>query len=207
MNKIDHFVYFHPKLEEGIQYINKLTGIEATAGGQHLGRGTWNAIFSLGESCYFEIISPDPRQIPFHNARWMGIDYIEVPQLIRWAVSVNNLKALLLKAQTMGMAVGEVQEGSRKLQNGEALKWQLTAPSMVAAVEPLPFLIEWATEVHPSQGKKVAATLDKLTLSHPNPSSLHQQLAWLELNVEIVEAEKPAISVELNTPLGNVRIE
>lgn len=206
MNKIDHFVFFHPNLEEGIEYIKNLIGIKAEIGGQHLGRGTWNAIFSLGNDCYFEIISPDPKQLTFESARWMGVDNFKTPQFIRWAASVTNLQETLEQAKKRGLVLGEIQEGSRKLGDGNTLKWQLTEPSMSEEIEPVPFLIKWTGAVHPSKGREVQATLHKLILSHPDADLLKQQLSWLALNIEFIKAEKPKISVELDTLVGKVII-
>lgn len=202
MNKIDHFVFFHPNLEEGIQYIKNHLGIDAQIGGQHLGRGTWNALFSLGEDIYFEIISPDPKQMPFEGQRWMGVDHFEKPTMIRWAASVNNLADAVTQSEKQGIHFGEIQEGSRQLQNGETLRWQLTEPSRKEVVEPLPFLIEWTGAVHPAAGKKKAASLHKLILGSPDVTTLKNQLKWLQLPIEVVQRDTYSIEVSLDTSNG-----
>ena len=46
---VDHLVYTCAELKEGIKAIEKLTGVRAAVGGQHLGIGTHNALLSLGD--------------------------------------------------------------------------------------------------------------------------------------------------------------
>jgi hypothetical protein len=130
----------------------------------------------------------------------MGIDHFKQPQLIRWAVSVKNLKAMSKEAKTMGMALGKIEAGSRQLQNGNTLKWQLTAPSMADHVATTPFLIEWSDTNHPTMGKDPQASIEKITLLHPDPERLKQQMAWLNIDCQVVKGGKPAIELHLASP-------
>ncbi len=197
MPNIDHFVYFHPNLKEGMAYFKKEFDLHAQVGGQHLGRGTWNAIFALENNAYFEIISPDPKQMPFDKPRWMGLDHFKKPQLIRWAVAVEDLTKSTELANSKDLKLGKIEDGSRQLSNGEILKWQLTAPSMNEQTEPTPFLIEWAGATHPSSGQKPQAVVRKIVLYSPKAKVLEEQLAWLGVDIEFRNNAVPKIDLTL----------
>ncbi len=69
MLHLDHILYAVPDLQKGIDDFEKLTGVRPVYGGKHLNLGTHNALVSLGEEVYFELIAPDPsrKNIPLAN--------------------------------------------------------------------------------------------------------------------------------------------
>ena len=62
--QIDHIIWAVPDLDAGAKYFEETSGVKPIVGGVHPGRGTRNMLASAGDNMYFEIIAPDPAQMP-----------------------------------------------------------------------------------------------------------------------------------------------
>ncbi len=188
---LDHLVYATPDLEATCRDLEIRLGVRASAGGQHPGRGTHNALISIGPKAYLEIIGPDPLQ-PETRPVWFGIDQLTAPKLITWAVRVDKLETLAREISPT-VQVGVVRSGSRKTPAGTTLSWQLTEPQLAEGVGLVPFLIEWNSRLHPGDSAIAGPPLVQLRIEHPEPESIKEQLSLLQLEVAIEQRSSPAL--------------
>ena len=144
----DHLILGSRDLDEGIAYMEKLSGYRAAFGGSHPGRGSRNALLKLGTRCYLEILAPDPEQT---KLTWhMEIATLDQPLLIGWAAPAANLEHVAAELRKNGMACTGPTPGSRTKPNGEVLRWE-TVVFEDDKSGILPFYINWAEgSPHPS---------------------------------------------------------
>lgn len=188
---LDHLVYATPDLEATGRELESRLGVRASAGGQHPGRGTHNALISIGPKAYLEIIAPDPLQ-PATRPVWFDLDQLTAPKLITWAVRIDDLEGFV-KEISPNANVGVVRSGSRKTPQGTILSWQLTEPQLVQGVGLIPFLIEWHSRRHPADTAITGPRLVQLRIEHPEPELIRKQLHSLRLEVAIGQGSSPAL--------------
>src|SRR5439155_203384 len=70
---LDHLIVGCRDLDRGIDFVEEKTGVRPAMGGVHPGRGTRNALLSLGERRYLEIMGADPEELSLAFKR-MGLD-------------------------------------------------------------------------------------------------------------------------------------
>ena len=80
---MDHLVFGVPDLSPGIELVEHRTGVRARLGGQHPGRGTHNALMSLGGRQYLEIIAIDPTQVEPSELLFPELKNLSEPRLGR----------------------------------------------------------------------------------------------------------------------------
>ncbi len=97
---LDHILLGANDLDRGIDWMQERSGVRALFGGVHPGRGTRNALLSLGRRRYLEIIAPDPKQPSATSGNDMAnrLRAIQEPRLIGWAAHTNDLAGLVQKA-------------------------------------------------------------------------------------------------------------
>src|ERR1700751_581829 len=153
---LDHILLGSHALQRGIAFVEQYTGVRAALGGTHPGRGTQNALLSLGASSaqekgrYLEIIAPEPQQTDGTSPLLGTIQKLAEPRLVGWAAHPRNIEALAAQLKRYRIAADGPTPGSRKRPDGKELHWQ-TLNLQDDASGLLPFCIQWSdNSVHPS---------------------------------------------------------
>lgn len=203
--RIDHIVLGIADLDRGIAELARRTGVRAVRGGSHPGRGTHNALISLGPGVYLEIIAPDPGQ----STPPQGFDMLaslEKLTPIGWAVATDDAAALRADLAGLGLKPGTLRPGSRALPGGGALHW--ISFGLADAPELAPFFIAWAKgERHPSTTTPGGCRLKTLSLASPEAARLAAIVERLGLAVPISKGHHDTESLTLVCKGGDVRFQ
>ena len=198
---LDHVLLGCSGLERGIAFVEGRIGVRAAFGGVHPGRGTQNALLSLGGRRYLEIIAPDPQQAGAKLAN--NLRELNEPRLVGWAAHPGNLNQFANRLRSAGIAFEGPQTGSRKRPDGRVLHWKTLTLKEDHGV--LPFFIEWgADSVHPSADAPDGARLMQFSISGPDSAELTKICNLLELDVAVEQGEKPQLRASIAGSKGNV---
>ena len=200
--QFDHLVVAIRSLPEGIAEFEKLSGIKATVGGKHPGRGTENALVSLGAGKYLEIIAPqqDAPLSPMDE----GMRKLDRLHVINWAVSVSDVDAAAAALKAAGFATTAPAPGSRVTPAGDRLEWT-TLGLGERNIAMAPFFIHWsASTKHPSTTTPGGCSLDTLTITDPNSDRLAAALG--ALGVRDVSYAKGALRIDAALACGSRKI-
>jgi hypothetical protein len=149
---LDHIAINAATLDAGIDWVAERLGVRVPLGGKHPIMNTQNAVMSLGDGIYLEIIAADPEAGPAERPRWFGLDDPDVrarlasggPYLAAWICRSDDV------VETVRLAkcdLGRVYT----MRRGE-LVWQIAIRDDGSA--PLgglhPIVIQWPPGPHVS---------------------------------------------------------
>jgi hypothetical protein len=203
---LDHILLGCSNLDEGIAYVASRLGVRAAFGGVHPGRGTQNALVSLGERHYLEIIARDPAQHVAPTGLLAKIQSLHEPRLIGWAAHPGDLTAYAQRLRDARIAFAGPTPGSRKRPDGRLLQW-----STVNLDDDdhglLPFFIQWAADSpHPSTDAPQGCRCTQFDLATPDLAALKKTLAALSLDVAVAKNENPQIRATFQGPSGELSV-
>ena len=204
---LDHLVYATPDLDRTIDELARHLGVRASAGGQHPGRGTRNALLALGPRSYLEIVGPDPDQRPPDVPRWFGIDSLSKPRLGAWAVATNDLGALSATIAMHGVHLGHVIAGGRTRPDGVRLEWQMTDPTVIAGDGLVPFFIDWGVSPHPAASAASGLQLVDFRGRHPAAIEIRHMLNVLGVVLPVEPAFVAGLVAIVHGPRGEFVLE
>ena len=203
---LDHVLLGSRDLQQGIDFVAERTGVRTVFGGVHPGRGTQNALLSLGERCYLEIIAPDPAQPEVKNHLAPELHSLKEPRLVGWAAHPGALSAYAEKLRQAGIAFEGPTPGSRKRPDGRLLQWQ-TLNLADDAGGLLPFFIEWAPDsVHPSADAPRGCAVSYFAAETPDPAKLATKLKLLDLDLPVKKSDKPRLLATIRGPKGTLEL-
>jgi hypothetical protein len=201
---LDHIILGINDLDRGIAWVEQRTGVRAIFGGVHPGRGTRNALLSLGPDCYLEIIAPDPQQ---NSPTWFSqVLAMPEPKIIAWAVHTLDLTALAQTAHDEGFPIGRPDDGARTRPDGKVLKWKLfhlwdNRGGL------LPFFIEWdRNSIHPAEDAPAGCTLKDFHLQSPDAADLARACQSLAVDVIVNLGEEPLLLACISSPKGEIEL-
>jgi hypothetical protein len=206
IDRVDHLVYATPDVEATCAELEQRLGVRASIGGQHLGRGTRNALIGIGPGRYLEIIGPDAAQPAPPAPRWFGIDTVKAPRLVTWAAAASNLTRLVNVAEQRGVRLGAIRDGRRERPDGVVLAWQTTDPNVMLAEGLVPFFIDWGASPHPASSAVTGPRLIGLRGEHPDAGEARGILASLGIALHVDHAERAALIATFETANGSVEL-
>jgi catechol 2,3-dioxygenase-like lactoylglutathione lyase family enzyme len=185
---LDHILLGCSDLDRGIDFVEQYTGVRAAFGGVHPGRGTRNALLSLGERRYLEIIAPDPAQSGATDT--YGLRGLAEPRLVHWAAHPGDLDSFAKRLREAGVVFKGPTPGSRKRPDGRVLNWK-TLNLADERGRLLPFFIEWSADsIHPSADSPKGCLLIRFEAVTPELDALKKQADLLGLHLPIIKSEK-----------------
>lgn len=202
---VDHIQVAAADLAAGSRAVADLTGITPTPGGVHPGRGTANALMSLGPRTYLEVIAPAPGQ-PAVTPMAQELAGVKGIGVRTFAVAASDLDAVAAAARKAGLGVDGPAPGSRQTPEGQLLRWRalnLTRPDLGLFI---PFFIDWGDTVHPATTSPAGARLARLRVVHPKAAELRRIYAALGLDIEVAQGSEPQMILEISGPKGEATI-
>jgi len=201
--EIDHVVYCTPNLEDSIAQFEEMYGVEAVPGGRHTFKGTKNALFRLGDRCYFEMLAIDTEKPDWPTKRWMGIDFVEIPKITRICFKSLNLEKDAAVLRSYHAEHGQIEQGERQTTKGDFLRWKLAVPSASPEVDLIPFFVDWSeSAVHPCDNMDKQCELLEIKMAHPNPSKVQVWFKKLGVELAVEQSEFAEIKIRIKGPNG-----
>lgn len=201
---LDHLLLGCSDLDQGIAFVEQNAGVRPAIGGVHPGRGTRNALLSLGNMHYLEVIAPDPQQQIASAGQSLlnRLRHLAAPTLVEWAVHTNDLQAVAERLRKQGIAFQGPNPGSRKRPDGRTLNWQtITFDNDHHGM--IPFYIQWGDDsVHPSSDAPAGCQLTSFGAAGPQPTALSEMYQRHGIEVQVERAQREELRARIVGPKG-----
>lgn len=200
---IDHLILAINDLQKGIESFARQTGVRPEFGGEHPGRGTANALVSLGMGRYLEILAPASAQARI-DPTWGEITKHTALTPVGWALHTGDLAKTVAALRGAGFTISDPQPGARKRSDGSTLHWQ-TAALASQQLDLEPFFIQWGEgTAHPSTTSPQGCELLRVSLTAPDPSNLKKDLQTVGVEAQVAQGTPGAMAFTLRCAKGEV---
>ena len=200
--KVDHIVLVASDLTSGCDEFESLTGVRPAYGGQHSDGRTENALSSLGNRQYLEILTA--RKAADDSDAW--IRFCRASKRLRvltiCLAPEEGLGAMAQRARELGLLNTDIVDGSRIRPDGTELAWQLCKPQHLVFEDRFPFFIQWSNASHPSDDAPGGLRLEAVSLHHPKADVLAPLFESLGLPLSVHDSDDVAYQVRLAGPAG-----
>jgi Glyoxalase-like domain len=206
---LDHVILGCNDLDAGIRFVQERTGVRAVPGGVHPDRGTANALLSLGDRHYLEIMAPDPntKDVQGWAARQLEVlKGLANPRLMGWAVHTNDIDSLAKKFRESGLQILGPWPGSRTRPDRHIVSWK----SFSLADDRhglLPFFIEWGKDsVHPSSDAPTGCHLERFAAADPDTEELSKAFRRIDVEAPVEHSQKGLLHLRIVGPKDTLEI-
>ena len=192
--ELDHIILAINDLQLGIQDFTRRTGVKPELGGEHRGRGTHNALVSLADQRYLEIVAP----ISAHPDSTLA-NFVQMKELtpFHWVLRTRDMRSLVALLRAKGFPVSDPKPGSRVRPDGTVLSWQL-ARLEDSTLRVAPFFIEWSpSSPHASTSAPGGCQLSDLHLVERRAERLSLLLNTLGFRAHVDSGPQSRMSVSL----------
>lgn len=198
--RVDHLVWYCADLDRGRRFFTDSMDAAPVYGGIHPGEGTRNALLSLGDQTYIEILGRDPEQ-PEASIE-AEVRALRGEGLYHWAVSGRDLAALKAAVAAAALEGGELVPGGRTLPNGKWLGWTCFGLKNHGFGALVPFVIDWMESEHPAKAAPRGGRFIGIEAFTPEPRQLAKIYGVLGVEIPIREAASPALAVTIESGRG-----
>ncbi|HZT18368.1 MAG TPA: VOC family protein [Dongiaceae bacterium] len=198
--RIDHLVWYSAELAAGEAWFSRRLDRAPAYGGVHPGEGTRNALVSLGEATYVEILARDPAQDP--ASLDPEIRALKGEGLYHWAVGGVPLEEIAERARGAAIPASGIVTGGRALPDGSRLGWRLLGIRDHGFGALVPFFIDWGASAHPAATAPLGGRLLGLELFSPRAPELGRLLTALGLDFPVTARQSPGFTATLESARG-----
>ena len=203
---VDHFMWAAVDLDKATAEFENLTGVRPEFGGRHPGFGTHNALVSLANGSYMEVLALDPEQSA-DNPIVREIAELQSPEILAFHLQRSDLESIVETLQELEIPFTGPLDLGRKRPDGTELRWRLLFPESPTFRHALPIFIDWMDAPHPSASAPSGCTLTHFEVGHTRPEELKNIYRRLGVTVEVVKSENAHAKAILDTPKGEVILQ